>query len=76
MKQSGKNYRSGICLFLGLGGRGSKYKCMQLEISYVAGQCKEIYSNENKMARILGQGFDCFWALEKEKAAASMCSLK
>jgi hypothetical protein len=48
MKKSGKNYRSGICLFLGLEGRGSKYKCVQLEISYVASQCKGIYSNEKK----------------------------
>jgi len=35
---------------------------MQLEISYVASQCKKIYSNEQKMAKILDQGFVCSWA--------------
>jgi hypothetical protein len=50
---------------------------MQLEISYVASQYKEIYSNEKKkVARIISQGFVCFWALEKEKITTSVCSLK
>ena len=48
MKKSVKNCKSGICLFLGLGERESKYKCVQLEISYVASQFKGIYSNEKK----------------------------
>jgi hypothetical protein len=49
---------------------------VQLEINYVASQCKEIYSNEKKVARILDQEFVCFWALEKEKITTSMCSLR
>ena len=35
IKKSGKNIRSGICLFLGLEKKKSKYKCVQHEISYV-----------------------------------------
>ena len=62
MKNSGKNIRSGICLFLGLRERESNYKYVQFEISYVASQYKEIYSNEKNVARILGQGFVCSWA--------------
>jgi len=46
MKNSGKNIRSGICLFLGLREREGNYKYMQFEISCVAGPYKEIYSNE------------------------------
>jgi len=42
--------------------RRDNYKYVQLEINYVAGQYKAIYSNEKKVARILGQGFVCSWA--------------
>jgi len=62
MKNSGKNIRSEICLFLGLREREGNCKYMQLEISCVASQYKEIYSNEKNVARILVQGFVCSWA--------------
>jgi hypothetical protein len=61
---------------LGFREREYNYKCMQLEISYVASQYKEIYSNEKKVARILGQGFVCSWALEEKVIIASICSFK
>ena len=48
MKNSGKNIRSGICLFLGLRERGGNYKYVQLEINCVAGPCKGMYSNEKQ----------------------------
>jgi len=41
--------------------REGNYKYVQLEIKWVAGQYKAIYSNEKKMARILDQGFVCSW---------------
>jgi len=62
MKNSGKNIRSGICLFLGLREREGNYKYVQLEISRVASQYKGIYSNEKNVAKILVQGFVCSWA--------------
>ena len=37
MKKSGKNIRSGICLFLSFGGRGGNCKYVQLWIGYIAG---------------------------------------
>jgi hypothetical protein len=61
---------------LGFKQKESNYKYVQLEITCVASQCKEIYSNNKKVARILGQGFVCSWALEKEKITTSMCSLR
>jgi len=42
--------------------RGVNYKYVQLEIRWVASQYKAIYSNEKKVAKILVQGFVCFWA--------------
>jgi len=76
LEKSGKNCRSGICLFLGLGGRGSKYKCVQFDISCIASQYKGIYSNEKKVARIVDQEFACFWAWEREEVSTSVCSLR
>jgi hypothetical protein len=49
---------------------------MQFKISYVASQCKEIYSNKKRVARMLDQGFVCSWAWKKKKASTSVCSLK
>jgi len=72
--KSGKNYRSGIFLFLGLREREGNYKYMQFEISCVAGPYKGIYSNEKLVARILGQRFVCSWAWEK--VTTSMYSLR
>jgi len=57
---------------------------LKVEISCAAGHakeiyswsCKGIYSNGKNVARILDQGFVCFWALKKEKVTTSMCTLK
>jgi hypothetical protein len=40
--------------------RKSKYKCVQLEINYVASQCKEIYSNEKKSGKNIRSGICLF----------------
>jgi len=76
MNKNGKNIRSGICLFLGLEKKNDDYKYMQLKITCVASQYKEIYSNEKKVTKILNQGFVYFWALVEEKIITSMYSLR
>jgi len=65
MKNSGKNIRSGICLFLGLREREGNYKYMQLEISCVASQYKGIYSNEKKCGKNISSGICLFLGLRE-----------
>ena len=66
MKNSGKNIRSGICLFLGLREKGDNYKYVQLELSCVAGPCKGIYSNENS-GKNIRLGICLFLGLRKRE---------
>jgi hypothetical protein len=76
VKNSGKNIKPGIGLFLGFYGREDNNKCVQLEVGYVAAQYKPIYSSEKLVGRILSQGLVCSWALVEEKIITSMCSLR
>ena len=76
MKNNGKNIKPGIGLFLGFCERRDNNKCVQLEIDHVAVQCKEIYSNEKIVARILNQGLVCSWAFVEEEIIMNMCSLR
>jgi len=56
--------------------KGDNYKYMQLKITCVASQYKEIYFNEKKVTKILDQGFVCSWALVGKEIITNMCSLK